>query len=278
MELDNQQKTKIKNFVAACNDFLGSKFILSDIKISKMLKTIADSEQIYNLLAECMINFNFEEELNRSFFKGTNGAGSFILPVEYYKLIPLVFNLLVSLDSKKIEFKDFLNRHFNFNNQNEQYMAFGHTVVVPFRDAIIELFSMDMNDPSPEEATASKKPKLYEKEEPTDTIADLKPFTVEGPEKKAAEDSTFKAFFEEVKTHTNYIADKLVLVKKESRRENIKLIVNAIMRTCDFEDITILSALVSALNEIAAKEKYLKYGINKICECYYEFILHSMQE
>lgn len=275
MELDNQQKVKMKNFVAACNDFLGSKFILSDIKISKMLKTIADSEQIYNLLAECMINFNFEEELNRSFFK-ERGAGTFVLPVEYFKLIPLVFNLLVSLDSKKIEFKDFLSQHFAMNNQNDQYIAFGHTVVVPFRDAIIELFGMDMNDDLTEET--AKKTKLYEREDLGDTIPDLIPVSAPPPIKKAEEGSEFKAFFNEVKTHTNYITDKLVLVKKESRRENIKLIINAIIRTCDIEDITILSALVSALNEIAAKEKCLKYGIGKICECYYEFILRNTQD
>ena len=278
MELDNQQKNKMKNFVDACNDFLASKFILSDIKISKILKTVADSEQIYNLLAECMINFNYEEELNRSFFKGGNGG--FYLPPEYFKLIPLVFNLLVSLDSKKIEFKDFLQRNFGLSNQNEQYSAFGHTVILPFRDAIIELFGMDATQALAEESTA-KKSKLYEKEQEPEVEAQATskpPVAAPAATQSKTEGNEFKAFFNEVKKHANYIADKLVLVKKEARRENVKLIVNAIMRTCDLEDIVILSALVSSLNEIAAKEKYLKYGISKICECYYEFILKRVQE
>ena len=282
MQLDNGQQVKMKNFVTACNDFISSKFILSDIKISKILKTVADSEQIYNLLAECMINFNFEEELNRSFFKASKETGSFLLPVEYFKLIPLVFNLLVGLDSKKIDFKNFLNQYFVFNNQHEQYSTFAHTVVVPFRDAIVELFGIDMNDDSvpSEDKPVNKRPRLYETEESQETapLTEEQTIVVAITPVIKPEADVLKAFFEEVRSHANYIADKLVLVKKESRRENIKLIVNAIIRTCTIEDLIILSALVSALNEIAAKEKYLKFGIAKICECYYEFILKNSQE
>ena len=51
---------KIKSFFIACDEMIEGRFILSDIKISKILKAIASSEVLYNTFAQVLNNFKFK--------------------------------------------------------------------------------------------------------------------------------------------------------------------------------------------------------------------------
>ena len=102
-ENKKQPNNELRNFFVACDEFANGRFILADIKIAKILRAIADCTEIYNLLEECMLNFDFDRELGKCSVKGNIGEGvAFRLPSEMHKLIPLVFCLLVELDSKKL--------------------------------------------------------------------------------------------------------------------------------------------------------------------------------
>jgi hypothetical protein len=132
MGLSSEQSIKLKEFTAACNELIKGKFVLADIKIAKILKTIANSEDIYNLLEECMINFNYRHEIGKCFVKSGVEGKQFTLPPESFKLIPLVFCLLVSLDSKTADLNEFLNTQFPaVIGQNEKYTQFANVVINP---------------------------------------------------------------------------------------------------------------------------------------------------
>ena len=64
--MNNIDKDTIINFISACNELVNGKFILADIKISKILRAISESTDIYNLIAENMINYDFDKEFAKA--------------------------------------------------------------------------------------------------------------------------------------------------------------------------------------------------------------------
>ncbi len=59
-DLTHDEQKQIKTFVTACNEMINGRFILSDIKIQRILKSVADSQIIYELITKCLINFSFD--------------------------------------------------------------------------------------------------------------------------------------------------------------------------------------------------------------------------
>ena len=142
-ELENIEG--VTNFINACNELVEGKFILADIKISKILKAISESTDVYNLIAESMINYDFDKEFAKAVVKDSNGIEKFQLPDEDEKIIPLIFCLLVEMDSKRINFNEFVKVQFPLaNNQNEEYQAFAKTIIIPFRNAVANYFDVDI--------------------------------------------------------------------------------------------------------------------------------------
>ena len=64
--INNKNKPNINNFLLSIQNMLESKYILIDRRISDILLTIAETDTIYNLIAECMINFDFGMEWKRA--------------------------------------------------------------------------------------------------------------------------------------------------------------------------------------------------------------------
>ena len=51
---------EVQPFVDACEKMASSKFIMIDKRISDVLKSIAKSRPVFEVIKECMINFNFD--------------------------------------------------------------------------------------------------------------------------------------------------------------------------------------------------------------------------
>lgn len=294
---------KIKVFLDTCNEFLTGKFILADIKIAKILKAIAESSDIYDLLAECLINFDFDSEFKKCSYVKTAQGDTFNLPVESYKLIPLVFNILVKLDSKALDLNEFLRDNFaGIFNQNEQYAAFGRTLILPFRDAVADLYSINLQagedkpptDPKKAEDTAKLglygRPRAVQQQEVRADGGVVKPEPPANTGGPAApgrfseeencdtdddeEDDALNAdlLFEELKEEARLLLKKAGYVKNENRRENIKLLANALIAACELKDMLILGALILSVNEICKKERVLKENVSNVDEKYAEII------
>jgi len=124
-------KEEINVFVQACDKMIGSKYIMIDKRVADVLTAIAECKPVYNLIAECMINFNFD----KAFKAGTNGY-NFMLPEDPKDLVAFVFCLLNCLDDKKININDLLMKYYSKDNSTTSYSAFNHDVIEKFKNAV----------------------------------------------------------------------------------------------------------------------------------------------
>lgn len=124
----------IEAFTNACDNMINSKYILVDRRLGDVLKSIASTKEVFNLISECMVNFSFERELEAA----TSRIGKIILPEEPHKTIAFIFCLLNLLDDKKINFNQFLNKYYSGEEGSAgPYANFCNKVVLRFKNVII---------------------------------------------------------------------------------------------------------------------------------------------
>ena len=152
-------KEEIKLFVDACEKMSSSKFIMIDKRISDVLKSIAKTESVFNLIKECMINFNFDLEWR----KATVKSGCLTPPDENYKFIAFVFALLNCIDDKKISASDLLSRYFTkVENPAGPYGEFCESIILKFKDVICHMLVPD--EKYDEEMLKSQSQQVVDKE------------------------------------------------------------------------------------------------------------------
>ncbi len=268
-QLNQEQMLQVKNFISACNSFIKGKFILTDVKLANILKAIAESESVYNLLAEHLINFDFNAELKKCCVKNAVEGGSFKLPKEQDAIIPLVFCLLVEIDSKRIDFDYFLRSQFPYaENQNEQYDRFAQEIIAPFRDAVADKFGTTVVE-------EEKKPTKVERniidiriEERQEELAQIKEEVEEVEEPK----TPLQEFCESIIASAQEMLQDLGYVKKATKRDNVRIVLNALVRACETQELVIINGLIVALNEIVDNDKILRYTLEDIKQIFANFI------
>lgn len=247
-------KNELFEFAKACDEFIDGKFILADVKIANILKKIADSTDIYNILAECMINFDFSKEFSKSRVSGSVGANTFRLPTEVHKLIPLVFCLLVEIDKKNIDFNYFLRTQFPFaDTQKEEYDSFAQNVILPFKESILQLFDVNTKE-------------LYEQLNQEEKIA-VVPKKISDEIEEEDKDDFFKSMIDK----SYDIKDSIKTIKNIAKRENVTTLLDGIEESCKIKNIKITNALVYALNQELKGEKYFKTLINNLNNLYFTY-------
>ena len=140
IKVSNEELSKIAQFLSSCDDMINGKFILADIKITKVLNMIADSEELYRYISECLTGYDFVRELHRSEVKNGLNGGVFAVPTDESKLVAFVFCLLVECDSKRIDFYTFINE--NFRMAENSYQEFSQKLLLPFKNIISNHFGM----------------------------------------------------------------------------------------------------------------------------------------
>ncbi len=127
-------------FLQRADEFIEGKYIVADVKIVNLLKAVASSETLLAIFKNCLDGFDFEQAKEKYLPKSkvhSENRGEFILPSNVKELLAFVFNVLVSLDSKAIDFSDFLTRYFYEDGSfSSSYNSFISTVVKPFRNAV----------------------------------------------------------------------------------------------------------------------------------------------
>ena len=103
---------EIEKFLEACDDLISCKFLVAEYKIAKLLKAIASSSDICDLISECLSSYNRDREFARTYVQDSHGQFVCLMPTEEYKIVALVFCTLADIDNKKIDFTDFVKRFF----------------------------------------------------------------------------------------------------------------------------------------------------------------------
>lgn len=253
MKYPESENIKIKNFFDACNEMIQGRFILSDIKISKILKAIANSEVLYNLFAEVLSDFKFKEEFENAKTPNKVNGGYFAVPEEDEKIVALVFCILLEVDNQKMNLQNFVNDYFySPEGYNISYSNFSLSVLVPFKNAVLNLLGCN------EDGTPIKE----EEEE------------VEPEEEEIEEEPNHKQkiLFANLKMSLNELLSVIIKSKiSYEEKEELKIIINALFEAIEMESLIIINALVIPLEHMIGKNKQVKFYYNDFKECLVQF-------
>ena len=257
---ENLKPGELDNFLNSCDEFIEGKFILADIKISKILRAISTSKEIYNLMAESLINYDFKKEYNALKKQADEQGKDFSLPNDAQSIISFVFAMLVEIDSKRIDFSEFLSATFPYaTSQREEYVMFSQKFILPFKNSVARVFGIAPN--------SEKK-----FEEVTSCVVETK--TIE-EEKKEAEKPPVQddsaLLFDGIARKCTLIDEKLQNCRVNDKRSNIMLITRAMKEACGLRKMNIVVALVMSLNEFSHHERTIKNDVHEINEICFQF-------
>lgn len=253
MKYPESENIKIKNFFDACNEMIQGRFILSDIKISKILKAIANSEVLYNLFAEVLSDFKFKEEFENAKTPNKVNGGYFAVPEQDEKIVALVFCILLEVDNQKMNLQNFVNDYFySPEGYNISYSNFSLSVLVPFKNAVLNLLGCN------EDGTPIKEEE--EEVEPEEEEIEEEP------------DHKQKILFANLKMSLNELLSVIVKSKiSYEEKEELKIIINALFEAIEMESLIIINALVIPLEHMIGKNKQVKFYYNDFKECLVQF-------
>ena len=143
--MTNDNLQIIKKFIDKCGEFEDCKLLFLDKKISELLETVVQTKEIYDLISECMENFNKDKEYDKAFVVGANGSARFIEPKEEYKIIALDFCLLVDISSGKKSVDALITKYFKSEDDKKDYEVFVEKIIYAFRNLVCEAFGVSVN-------------------------------------------------------------------------------------------------------------------------------------
>lgn len=228
---------EVEQFLNACDDLIGCKFLVAEYKLSKMLKALANAHQVCSLVGECLEQFNRDREFAKAYQEGKNGNFYVVMPEEEYKIIALVFCTLVDIDGKKIDFTDFVMRFFG--DQQNPYETFVETMIVPFRNLIAEAFS--------------QAPSLEENQE------------CEDEENGGAEEQEGDKFVLAEKVAVQILGE-LQFLRQDESVEKTTQIARAIVKTSQMKDEDVTSSLIGALKFY--KVKQIRFMVKELVDAF----------
>lgn len=264
----------LKNIQACLSDLdelICGRFIFAENMISKILQDISQSNEIYALISECMKNFNFDKEFNRAKVKLPTKDGYFIMPESKAIVLPLVFCIFVDIRDKKINFRDFLKNYFQSEGIGE-FENFAQTVVRPFRDSISYCFGMDKNSQDFEKEDI---PKIEENEQQLEKNLDKEKVAQQEIKQEKLKNENQAKIFENIEQICEQMKQNLSQERhiKQSLKEDIEFLLNAMTLCAKKYDITNLSAYVVALNYIVKQVgglRFLYIELKDVLAKYYE--------
>ncbi len=135
-----EKREELALFLERAEEFIDGKYILADIKIVNLLKTIVASETLLAIFKNCLADFNFEQAQKKYLVKSkylSTDKGEFILPTSSRELLAFTFTLLAEIDAKRIDFGQFINKYFYEDGSfSAGYSAFINSLIKPFRNSV----------------------------------------------------------------------------------------------------------------------------------------------
>lgn len=243
--ISNKGLMNISAFMSSCDDLINGKFIFAGNKVSNILKAISESPELYEVISECLKNFNYEKEFGRAKIKLPTKKGTFKMPEDKTILIPMVFCMLVEIQENKIDFKQFLADYFDTDDEGvSQFENFANTVIVPFKNAIAYLFEIEGQNKFKPQEEKKEEPKLLKKEpQVTDKQAE---------------------FFNDIKNIISDILDNMEFIKiKPEISDDLKYMLNALKQEVEAKNIkTTNSLIIGTIYTLKQVRKLRRYESN----------------
>lgn len=243
--ISNKGLMNISAFMSSCDDLINGKFIFAGNKVANILKAISESPELYEVISECLKNFNYEKEFGRAKIKLPTKKGTFKMPEDKTILIPMVFCMLVEIQENKIDFKQFLADYFDTDDEDvSQFENFANTVIVPFKNAIAYLFEIEGQNKFKPQEEKKEEPRLLKKEpQVTDKQAE---------------------FFNDIKNIISDILDNMEFIKiKPEISDDLKYMLNALKQEVEAKNIKTTNALIiGSIYTLKQVRKLRKYESN----------------
>jgi len=263
---DDTEKKNLKNFFLACDEMINGRFILSDVKVAKILNSIANSNVLYDLFAQCMVDFNYKTEFRNAKVANKVNGGYFVLPNEEKRIIALVFCFLIDVDNQRINLQNFVNENFfSPDGYNISYSNFSLNVLVPFKNSVSNLLGVndngeDVDDYSYDSGSEQLAMDGFEEEEKFES-------------QQSTVHSEIQLLYADFLRALNqlYSALKKHPKMKEDRKQELIIIIKAIKEAVAIEKILFLSALIIPLEYTISKDKYLKHYYEDLKNCLSNF-------
>ena len=132
-------KDELNLFLLKTDELLSSKYILAEVKIVGVLKAIAASKTIMDIVRGSLKNFEVQNAKSKYLARNDydESRGQFVMPENSGDMIALTFSLLMAIDSKEIELNDFLKEYFYADGSLfASYSEFLTKVIKPFRNTV----------------------------------------------------------------------------------------------------------------------------------------------
>lgn len=132
-------KDELHLFLLKTDELLTSKYILAEIKIVGVLKAIASSKTIMDVVRGSLKNFDIDFAKDKYLVRSSydSSRGEFVMPENSGDMIALAFSLLMAVDSKELELGEFLKEYFYADGSLfASYNEFLTKVIKPFRNTV----------------------------------------------------------------------------------------------------------------------------------------------
>lgn len=242
--VSNKGLMNISAFMSSCDDLINGKFIFAGNKIANILKAISESPELYEVISECLKDFNYEKEFGRAKVKLPTKKGTFKMPEDKTILIPMVFCMLVEIQEHKIDFKQLLADYFEGDDDDvSQFENFANTVIVPFKNAIAYLFGLEGQNKFKPQETKKEAPKVIKEPEVTDKQAE---------------------FFKEVLGICADITENMEYIKiKPELEDDLKYLISALKKSVEDKNLKNTNAfIIGTIYVLKQIRKLRKYEAN----------------
>ena len=127
-------------FDRRCDEMVASRFIVADVRIRGILKSIAGSRRLLSVFAEAAKPFNFDVEFDKAILVA-DGKKRIKLPDDPMTYVAFVYSLFWEVDAKNIDLHKLLNEYYSVGqNINDFYNYFNATVVIAFKEYVNQFF------------------------------------------------------------------------------------------------------------------------------------------
>lgn len=228
------KREELELFLERVDELIDSKYILADVKLANMLKSIASSGTLLALFQNCLTDFDYQVAQKKYLVKSqhlSSDKGEFILPPNSRELLAFIFTVLVDIDAKRINLNDFINKYFYVDGScASSYDAFITAMIKPFKNSVKMLMDSviegKLQDPI-EALTEEEERRAREKEEKEQT---------ERREKELLK----KAYGASIKAVKDILLEDKQKVKASKLKEDVKdefiLVIDMLANVIESED------------------------------------------
>ncbi len=134
------RREELDLFLQKADELIDGKYIIADMKIVGLLKAIAASDALVALFKNCLTGFDYKKAKEKYLVKSkylSENKGEFILPPSSRELLAFIFNILLDIDARRIDFAEFINKYFYEDGSFALgYAAFINSMIKPFKNSV----------------------------------------------------------------------------------------------------------------------------------------------